>query len=372
MKYKEGRIGIQEGIAVTATALCINGVFSIDPEYAYSKGNSTYLSLPLSALLSLCLFLLVAAAMKHRGADSLEGLMRGSLGGVLSKVFAIPLMLALIIGGIVPIIQFVELLHGIVYSNSGYMEILAFIIPIIVIIAWQGTETIGRVAKCYVWLMLAMLVIVVASSAPTYETYRLYPILGDGAAHFASFTASQTFSFLPPLTALLITCRSMHGVEHAQRIGLSAGLVAALVCGLTQLSISFVYTYQTLADSFMPLYKINFLNLAESHFLRFDKLFAMVWLNGAIISSAFSLYAASLLYAGSFSQKDVNPSIAALSSITLGIILTALNMAPEKEKEIRYLFTRYGALLAAVPLAVTAIISLIKKKKETQPNEISH
>lgn len=369
MKLKEGRIGIQEGMFAAAVTLCMNGIFSINPEYAYSQGNSTYLSIPLSILLSAAFFLAITLLMKRTGTKALDELMTVTVGKIGAKVMAVPLILALLLCAVTPMIQFIELMHAMLFSNSSYVAIIAFIFPSIMIIAWQGMESIGRIAKCFGVFLLLMLIVAIATAIPTFETYRLYPIMGDGAAHFAGFTASQTLSFLPPLLALLIIGRSMQGVEHARRAGLYAALTAILVCGITQFALSLVYTYQGLADSFVPLYKINTLNLSESRFLRLDKLFAIAWLNGCMISSAFCIYAASLLFAKTFSQRDVNPSVAAISCVAIGATIVKLRSSAASETAVEAAIVRYGAMLAAAPLAVVAIIGLIKRKKEKPLSE---
>ena len=58
MNLREGKIGKQEGISLAAIAMCIGGLFTLDPEYTYSMGNASYITLPAAAVISLLLFLL--------------------------------------------------------------------------------------------------------------------------------------------------------------------------------------------------------------------------------------------------------------------------------------------------------------------------
>ena len=58
-----GRIGLSEAVCVAAIALSTGGVFGIDPVYAYLGGNSTYISMPLSIIVSLLIMLPVLKLM---------------------------------------------------------------------------------------------------------------------------------------------------------------------------------------------------------------------------------------------------------------------------------------------------------------------
>lgn len=48
MRFKLGRIGPAESACALGITLCVNGIVCIDQKYAYTSGNSTYISIPLS------------------------------------------------------------------------------------------------------------------------------------------------------------------------------------------------------------------------------------------------------------------------------------------------------------------------------------
>ena len=60
-----GRIGVGEAASLTAIAISMNGLFGMDKELAYSKGNLTYLIIPLSIFLAFAQFLLVCRLMER-------------------------------------------------------------------------------------------------------------------------------------------------------------------------------------------------------------------------------------------------------------------------------------------------------------------
>lgn len=363
MRVKEGKIGIQEGCFLMAVTLCVNGIFTIDPVYGYGKGNSTYLSLPLSIMLSFVLFTAVSQIMKKTGCINFAELICTIMGRSAARAASIPIVLALLLCAISPLNRFVIVMHNLVYSDVSYTAILAFIFPSIMIVAWHGLESIGRVAKCFTALMLLILVIAIVTAASSFESYRIFPIIGDGIPHMLEFTVSEVASFFPPMIALLIISRGVHGVKHAQKIGLYATVISIVICAVTQITLSLVYTSEDLSRMFMPLYRINFLNVIESYMLRFDKLFMMAWLNGCIISCAYCIYSASLLFTEVYSMRDVNPALAAFSLTTLCIVLAGVERTSANNEQIQDILVRYGFLLIIIPIAIALICGVIKSFK---------
>ena len=84
MKHMEGgNIGRQETAYLLGIPLYLNGVFTLESQYAYQGGNSTYIWVPLSIVLSLGIFLLLLLAMERAGARNLGELFEAGLGKTL-------------------------------------------------------------------------------------------------------------------------------------------------------------------------------------------------------------------------------------------------------------------------------------------------
>ena len=80
MNLREGKIGRQEGISLAAIAMCIGGLFTLDPEYTYSMGNASYITLPAAAVISLLLFLLIGVCMKRGDHETLYCMIKDGCG----------------------------------------------------------------------------------------------------------------------------------------------------------------------------------------------------------------------------------------------------------------------------------------------------
>ncbi|MBO4848083.1 MAG: GerAB/ArcD/ProY family transporter [Clostridia bacterium] len=363
MRMNEGRIGWAEGISVSALTLFSCGVFALDPSFAYENGNLTYLSIPLSMLVSLLPVLFIVGSMKKTGSRDLASHMRKTMGGVLAPAAALPLVAALVYCAARPLINFTEVLHRLVYDGVSYPAILSFVIPVTVFIAWKGFESIGRLAVIFTGFIALSVAAAAISAAPSFETYRLYPLYSGGTGSFVSFTASETLMFIPPLAALTVCGSGLNGAENAGKTAAVSAAAAAFAACAVQLAIGLVYPYRVLSGLLMPLYRINFLSLAQSYALRLDKLFIMVWLNGAVISAAYCIYAASRLFAGTFAMRDVTPAVAALSAALLFTVMFGVLRDFASVSRVDSAVKKYGWLAAAAP-AVLAIPRFRRREKE--------
>lgn len=356
MRMNEGRIGVTGAAALTSAAMITNGLFALDPEFAYAEGNSAYIALPLSAIVSLFAALALFASMKRSNSADLYGHLETSLGRYGALAASICIMAAFMYCAAEPMIAFLRVLHRLVYDGVSYASILFFVFPMVVYAAWKGLETLSRSAIVLFAVMLASFAAAILAAAPDLEAYRLYPIMGDGAGHFAFLTAAQTLAFLPPLAAAAVNMKGMNGVRSAQKAALYASVVSAAVVGAAELALSAIYPYKVLSGLLMPLYRINFLSLSQSYLIRLDKLYITVWLGVCMLSSAYMVFSASHLFARCFGQKDVTPAAASFSLILLGILLISVKGGRAFLSETHRALVRFGWIGMIVPVAAASLL----------------
>lgn len=362
MKLKEGRMGVLEGSAAATVALTVNGIFSTDAKYAYSEGNSTYVWVPASILLSLIPVFVLSYSMERRSCGDLAEYADRTCGKAMGGVAVALIVAGLIYCAAKPFTCFLEVLHRLVFDGVSYNAVLAFIFPVTVFAALKGFECIGRLAAVFDGLLLISILTAIASAAPTYESYRLYPLMGDGALSLLRSTASQTLAALPPLLGLLASARGLNGIRYARKCAAASALISAFICGAVQLALGLTYTYKTLSGLLMPLYRINFLSLSQNYALRLDKLFIMVWLCGCVISSAYCIYCAARLHAGFFRSRDADPPLIAFSAVVCALMLAAYTKKYEAVSLTEHFTVRYGAAFVALPVIALASAGIIKRR----------
>ena len=361
MRLRQGKIGIAEGCAVCVISLFVNGVFALDPGTAYEGGNSAYLSVPLSVLLSLMLAAFALLAMERAGEGSLDSLIGRSFGRIPGALLSVILALSFVLSAAKPLEGFVEVLHRLVYDGVSYTSILLFLFPAIVVIAWKGFESIGRIALIFFGLIFVSAAVAVISASPEFSSDRLFPL--PSTESFLGLTRYEGLYLLTPSAALLVNSRGLGGVGTTRRILAISSVTAALVIGLTQLALALIYPYRVLSGILMPLYRINFLSLSQSYLLRLDKLFIMIWLAGCAISSAYLIYSAALLTSRSFGAKDVTPAVLTLSFVLCALVFIGFEKEYAAVVKLGELTGRWGFLLPALPLALVSLTGIIKKRK---------
>lgn len=365
MNLREGRIGIQEGVCLCVTAMSISGLFTLDPYETYSKGNTGYITLPLAIAVSLLVFLLTMAVMKRTNMENLSDLMEGALGRSGAGIASTIMLMSFILAAYVPLASFTQAMHALFYNGAEYGKILLFIIPAVTIMAWLGFETLGRAAKCFSWILIAVTALSILGASSEFETYRLYPLMAGGLMHNSKLVICQTTVFLPAMAAALITTKGLNGISSAKRVGIRSAVIAMAICFVTQLAEGLTFEYDELSELFMPLYKINHLNLMENRLLRVDKIAQMAWLNGCILTASFYLYAGSSAFCRGFGIKDIRPSLAAASIITIAAILLEFSGAFSGMHEVKMVISLTGGVIITLVVVVSSLLVLLKERKRT-------
>lgn len=361
MNLRLGRTGVSEGVAVSVTAMTVCSIFSFESKLLYERGNSTYLTLPCSILLSLLIFLLLAAVMKRTQARSLGMLFENALGRVGFSIIAIAFLLLFAYSAYAPLSQFIRAMHGLFFDGVSYSRIVVFTMLPVLIASLLGFETIGRTAKLIAPLLFAVLAATTLASSVEFELYRLYPLLGNGAEAIAVQVLEETFTFLPALLCLLINADGLNGIESARRAGIFSALIAAVISLVCQLALGLCYTYSELGDLFMPMFRINYLNKFEAHFMRMDKLAHMIWLGGAMMAGAYYLYSGARLFCGGFRIKDIRPAIVGASALTVLMTMTEVEGRSGEEFLAAKQFTiENGYILLSAILIISGLIALAK------------
>lgn len=357
-----GRIGMSEGASAAAIAMTAGGIFGLESSLLYASGNSSFITLPLAALVSLAVFLLIAAMMEKCGAGNLGELLKTAF-GAFSPLAAFGLALIPIYAAYAPLSQFVRAMHGLFFDGVSYSRIVVFTFPAVLVCALLGFETIGRTARLIAPVLMAVLVLSAAASSVEFEAYRLFPLLGNGMTDIAAQVLRGIGVFLPALLCLLVNADGLNGLATARRAGMRAAAAGALVLLAVQLSLGLCYTYKQLAELFMPFFRINYLNKFEAHLMRMDKLAHMTWLGGAMLAGAFHIHAGARLFSQGFEIRDLRPAASALAlTAALMIMLETESRNADAAAAVKRFMSESGFILAAAPPLIAGMLAVLRKK----------
>ena len=346
------------------TAMAVNGIFSTEPSWAYSSGNSAYISAPVSCALAALTAAAVFSLLERTNADSLQSLLRSRFGRLGSALLVLPLAAALVICAARPISVFAQVLHRQVYDGSGYFSILAFIIPVTFFMAAKGARSVSGTAVCVAFVFAGALIAGVLLPMRGFETYRLYPIMGDGAGHMLRFAASDELFVAAPLVGLCAFGNGFISLSNVKRGSLIAAAAAAFLIAVCRFAEGLAYDPKTLSDMLMPLYRLSFVSPRPGALVRFDKLMIMLWLSGCMVSSAYCITAAAELLEPSAENAKIPrlPMVICMAAVLL-IVILPLRVPDDTLIKARLFVSKYGAILLLPTLAAAAAAALKTPKR---------
>ncbi|MBQ9949741.1 MAG: GerAB/ArcD/ProY family transporter [Clostridia bacterium] len=359
MNLREGRVGNGECVFTLVISLCMSGLFVFESIDAYTHGNSTYISLPIACILAFSVFAVGIFAMTRSRSSDLCAMCSyalGKTGAAVVCVFIIVIILACIS---TLLNKFLNVMYSYFFQDASYYSLAAFFLAVLVVFSCMGFETVNRAAKVLGVVFLATHILLLVNSFSSYETYKIYPIAGDGMKSMLRFAFESGILFLPGFVSALITAKGMHGTHNTSRIAVKALIFTVIICTVTQLLLALSYPYDDIAKLYMPLYRMSMVTGEENFLVRLDKISAFIWVAAALLACSYYIYSASLLYCRSFRQVDIRPASCSLSVI---VIMLCLLSHSEKRGAFSWLnfVGDYGTLLLAVPIIAVSVIAIIK------------
>lgn len=363
MRISTGKIGGQEAAAMVGITIYSGTVFTMDSGLAYSRGNSSWIWLPLSVILALCAALFILHTMEKAGIATVDELLRRSFSTLPGSVAAVGVIAYLAAGAYFIAVDFVNMIHSFVFYDSGYWEIAAWIMLTVFFIGMLGFESIGRTALAFAPVIIAVMLITLLVPATGYKLHRLFPIPGNTLPDMARLTLRSANGSFWAMMGMLTVTDGMHGIKFVRKSMVLGSLSAAALVLLTQLAISLTYSYIDLSDMFFPLYRLNMMMIKEGYFFRMDKLLLFFWLIAALISAAYYTYTASALWCRCFGPKDTRPAVAALSvAVACGVLLQSEGYYKEFVNAFHWSGEWGWAFM--LPVIGAAVVQLIKSKKK--------
>lgn len=357
MNLRIGAFGRQESTAIVLLASFFGGCFAIDSRALYEHGNASYLVEILSLIQALLLFEATVWALRVRGGNDLSALVGRSR---IKAAFTVPLMLALVIAAMQPLESFLLTITQYVFVESKQVTVCLYLLPCLFLLTALGAETLVRTARILLPILLLSIGAVLLSGIAEYRLYRIFPIpLGEPMRIFSQAGGAQIRTASPLLALLCI------GEGTQDRLAMrSSGRIGTIVGGLLSaaalFALSMTFSYSQLKGMPAPFYRMLVEARTENPTLRLDRAVLFLWLGGAVLTSAFYLYAACVLFSKTFGVRDSRPAALCFSGLAVTLILL-LYYDSETTVAILHALYEYAWVLIAVPMPV--ILLKFKRRK---------
>lgn len=345
MNLRIGAFGRQESAAIVLIAAFFSGCFGMDCHTLYERGNASWIIQMIATIQALLLFEAAVWTLRVRGGNDLSALIGSSR---LRKALAIPLILALTLAAMQPLESFLLTITQYVFTDSKQVGVCLYLLPCLFLLTSLGAETLVRTARILLPVLLLSTAAALLSGIGEYHLYRIHPIpLKEPFRIFAQAGAAQVRAAAPLLALLCVGegTQDRMAMRSAGRIGAIAG---GLLAAASLFLLSMTFTYTQLQDMPAPFYRMLVEVRAENPTLRLDRAVLFLWLSGAILSAAFYLYAASVLFSKTFGVRDVRPVALCLSGTAIALILVLYYDSKTTETILRVLY-RDAWVLISVP-----------------------
>ncbi len=370
MNLRQGSIGRQESVCIAAIAACSSGLFTFESSALYSLGNSSYISMLVSAAIAIIIFALAVSAMRSAGHLTLWALLRSGLGPFFSRIAALVYSLLLLACAAMLLSRFTLMMVRFIFPGVLEWKLLAYLAPVVFMLAWKGLESIARASRLFIGLLLLSLLGSLLFAAFNYKTERLAPFLGDGIENLLRLGVKDTLLFLPALLGLLIVAQGVHGPKMAQRAGYSAAIIAGLLCSVAQLCIGMTYSYKALSKMHSPMYRLTMNFRTGGYLQRLDKLLFFGWLISSMLAAGYYIYTAALLFSGAFEHNDIRPCVAVFS-VSVSVLTLLMHSQSAIWENVERIISGWGLLLAAAPLLLAALIARLKSSNKKRQERTS-
>ena len=363
MNLRIGAFGRQESAAMVLIAAFFGGCFGMDSCVLHEHGNASWIVQIIATVQALLLFEGTVWVLRVRGGNDLSALIGKSR---FKKTLAAPLILALALAALQPLEQFLFTMTQYVFTDSKQVTACLYLLPSLFLLTALGAETLVRTARILLPIMLLSIIAALFSGIGQYHLYRIHPIpLRDPFGIFSLAGAAQVRAAAPLIALLCIGegTQDRMAMRSAGRIGAIAG---GLLATASLFALSMTFTYTQLQDMPSPFYRMLVEVRAENPTLRLDRAVLFLWLGGAILTAAFYLYAASVLFAKTFGVRDVRPVALCLSGIAITLILV-LYYNSETTAMILKMLYRYAWVLISVPFPL-----ILLKPKRRKPCAASY
>lgn len=314
MRLLEGKIGLQEGACILASALVGLSVFTLRGAYAYEKGNASYIWLPASVAFALLGALAAAAMLRKRGYCDLTEFYTGALGKFAGG--AALLLLAWVLLHALFQLQstFVDALHSYIFPESAYRSVVFWVMAGVLYTAWGGLERIGRSAKCVAAPAALLFLVSLLIPMKRYALYRLFPFPGEAPLESAHKMLLSSAGALAVLLSGLVFSGALQGTGCAKKgLGIAVGCATPLIFAV-QFTLALVFTSEQLASFYLPLFRLDTTLLEGSYYMQPDKLVLFLCFCGLLPAMAYLLYAAAVLLCRSTGLRDLHPALLSLFS----------------------------------------------------------
>lgn len=357
---KEGKFGPQEAIwliAITITAK----IFYIEPSLVSSLvGTAGWYMTLISLSVAFIGFTFIYLLLKRFPGKDIIEIFEITLGRLFGFIFSALFALPMIFISSIRTREFAEVLKVYILPLTPMEFILILFIGTVAILNILGLETIARLSKLTIYIMITGYFIVLILGQQNYSIHRLFPILGYGIGNTVYHGVIRS-SVYGEVVVLAVFANSLQGIRHIKKIGYTSLMLSGFFVSLSLLAFILTFPYYVAMEITSPMYQMATLIDYGRFLQRVDPIFLFIMAISSLISVSTVFYTFTSIYCKMFRIQDRKPVILATSIIafTLALAISSISdLAFGSVQNIR----NYGSLFFYIPPFISLIAAMLRKK----------
>lgn len=357
---REGKIGVQEAIALIVITISVKVYFTSPAYTARTIGTSSWIMTLISATTALFAFMLICKLLERFPGQNLIIAFELSLGRFFGFIASMLLILFFVFTTSIFVREFAEILKIYAFPLTPTGFVIGVYMIIIAFACYLGLEAISRSARLLVYYILAGFVIVIVLAYNQYDIHNLFPIFGYGIDKTV-ITGFSRSSFYGEVIILGLIAPSIQGISHIKKVGSISVIISGLIISAALFATMMAFNYATAQETASRVYELARVIRVGDFMQRLDPFFLLTWCLGSLIGGSILLYCLISSYCKAFRIQDQRPVI-----LPFSIVLFTACMVPKDMTTIAeyvQLSRQYGWIVYFGLPIIVLMVAVLRKKK---------
>ena len=357
----EGKIGVFEGICLTAVVLN-NKIFFTSVGYiVYQTGTAAWFTTLISGGFTLLFFMFYSLLLKRFPGKDMVAIFEGVLGKIVGKAILLFMCAYVLFNSGTTLREFAEMIKVYNLPRTPISIIMVAFLTVSVILSYYGLPSLSRVcALCAIPILTGMLLILLMAS-PSYNIKLLNPIGGYGLSttlKYGFLRSSAYFEFV----MLSFAVNAVGGYKKYKKIGLISIIIASIIFSTVLICYLMTFGFAAGSENISGFFELSRSIYFNRFIQRVESVFLFTWVISSVISSTVSFYFALLVYCKIFTVKDHKPLLIPLAILMFIVAILPASLQALTQTSLAFL-REYSMFVIYLPVIIVLLVSILFKKK---------
>ena len=165
------KYGVADFTKTLLLILCTSSIFAMNAIRGASWNNSSFITMPIAFAIASVLLTVIFLSVTKSGKGGLISVYEESMGEAVGKIMSVLLTLVFIGAAVLPLIQFINVMHDLVY-NVEITSLAALVVIILAVLCLSGMEGVMGAASVAVYIVLISILFMLVTTSESFDVYH--------------------------------------------------------------------------------------------------------------------------------------------------------------------------------------------------------